>query len=56
MWIKCSDRLPDRDGLFICWDGRFVTTYPFIWGNWQANQFVAPNITHWMPLPTPPED
>ncbi|MBN1088103.1 DUF551 domain-containing protein [Pantoea sp. 1B4] len=55
-WIKCSHRLPDSDGAYLCWDGRHVATYAFIFGNWQANQFVAPNITHWQPLPSPPED
>lgn len=45
-WIKCSQRLPESDGAYLCWDGRYVTTYAFIFGCWQANQFVAPNITN----------
>lgn len=55
-WIKCSEQVPTSDGAYLCWDGRYVTTYAFIFGSWQANQFVARNITHWMPLPAPPEE
>lgn len=55
-WIKCSERLPVSDGAYLCWDGRYVTTYAFIFGGWQANQFIVPNITHWQPLPPPPEE
>lgn len=55
-WIPVSERLPEDDGAYLCWDNRYVTTYAFIFGAWQANQFVAKNITHWMPLPNPPKE
>ncbi|HED1444818.1 TPA: DUF551 domain-containing protein [Klebsiella pneumoniae] len=55
-WIPVSERLPENDGAYLCWDNRYVTTYAFIFGAWQANQFVAKNITHWMPLPNPPKE
>ena len=55
-WITVSERMPENDGAYLCWDNRYVTTYAFIFGAWQANQFVAKNITHWMPLPNPPKE
>lgn len=53
-WIKCSERMPGRDGGYLTWDGRNVSNTPFFFGSWQANQFIARNITHWMPLPSAP--
>ncbi|WP_431354990.1 DUF551 domain-containing protein, partial [Klebsiella pneumoniae] len=40
-WIPVSERMPENDGAYLCWDNRYVTTYAFIFGAWQANQFVA---------------
>ena len=53
-WIKCSQRMPGRDGGYLTWDGRNVSNTPFLFGIWQANQHIARNITHWMPLPAAP--
>lgn len=55
-WIPVSERMPENDGAYLCWDNRYVTTYAFIFGGWQANQFIAKNITHWMPLPAGPQE
>ncbi|HAH3493618.1 Eaa1 [Klebsiella pneumoniae] len=55
-WIPVSERMPENDGAYLCWDNRYVTTYAFMFGAWQANQFVAKNITHWMPLPAAPQE
>ncbi|HBT7390739.1 TPA: DUF551 domain-containing protein [Klebsiella pneumoniae] len=55
-WIPVSERMPENDGAYLCWDNRYVTTYAFIFGAWQANQFIAKNITHWMPLPAGPQE
>nr|WP_325940778.1 DUF551 domain-containing protein [Raoultella ornithinolytica] len=55
-WIPVSERMPENDGAYLCWDNRYVTTYAFIFGAWQANQFIAKNITHWMPLPADPQE
>ncbi|SBY47065.1 Eaa1 [Klebsiella pneumoniae] len=54
-WIPVSERMPENDGAYLCWDNRYVTTCAFIFGAWQANQFIAKNITHWMPLPAGPQ-
>lgn len=53
-WIKCSERMPEVDGGYLCWDGRYVSTYLFLFGSWQANRLLAQIITHWQPLPEPP--
>ncbi|ELY2523895.1 DUF551 domain-containing protein [Cronobacter sakazakii] len=53
-WIPCSERMPGRDGGYLTWDGRNVSNTPFFFGSWQANQLIARNITHWMPLPAAP--
>ncbi|MGH4318066.1 DUF551 domain-containing protein [Klebsiella pneumoniae] len=55
-WIPVSERMPENDGVYLCWDNRYVTTYAFIFDAWQANQFIAKNITHWMPLPAAPQE
>lgn len=55
-WIPVSERMPENDGAYLCWDNRYVTTCAFIFGAWQANQFIAKNITHWMPLPAGPQE
>lgn len=55
-WIPVSERMPENDGAYLCWDNRYVTTYAFIFGAWQANQFIAKNITHWMSLPAGPQE
>ncbi len=53
-WISCSERMPAKDGGYLTWDGRNVSNAPFFFGNWQANQFIARNITHWQAMPFPP--
>lgn len=55
-WIKCSKRMPERDGAYLVWDGRYVDKASFFFGNFLVNTFRQKNITHWQPLPSPPED
>lgn len=61
-WIKCSERMPapfshvlvtDGDKVEIKWlDGDFDE-----WDSWEEFNSNIDNedITHWMPLPEPPE-
>lgn len=60
-WIKCSDRLPESDKVVLCGcffegpdDFRIKTggnvggVMRIVGGSWE--------VTHWMPLPAPPEE
>lgn len=70
-WIPCSERLPEQEGTYIVVTNKVkpvVTTARFydardlrdykgnVFGHddahFQANRYV----THWMPLPEPPEE
>ena len=62
MWIKVKDRLPDKDCIALVTDGQHVTL-----GDWTRNDgwmlsredrafgITADSVTHWMPLPEPPQ-
>ena len=62
-WVSVEDELPARDGIYLVYTTRgSVTTAHFYAekifrddykrkASWQGNR----NVTHWMPLPTPPD-
>lgn len=58
-WIKCSDRLPEEGISVIIYIG-FVTT-GFYQEEWFYDSYdlddddLDHEVTHWMPLPKPPE-
>jgi len=64
-WIKCSERLPSNtlDVLVINEDGKMsvscffkcVSYNEYIWEN-RDDQNITGLITHWMPLPKPPNE
>lgn len=56
-WIPCSERLPERKGYYLTVDkpengGAYVNVHKFSAGTFHG--FFP--ITHWMPLPEPPEE
>ncbi|EFO1056014.1 DUF551 domain-containing protein [Escherichia coli] len=71
-WISCSDRMPDSNCLYLCWGTYFegdepgyIPAYFFVyqtngWTEWQpVEDDCNPReviITHWMPLPEPPQE
>lgn len=58
-WIPCSERLPDMPGDYlVCTKNEYygtknVSKRYFNGGCWSGRWT---NITHWMPLPEPPEE
>ena len=57
-WISVEDRLPDAGKWYLCWSRNQAqiifldTAKPIIW--LQDGDYLE-NVTHWMPLPEPPE-
>lgn len=60
-WIKCSERMPDEgERVLIAWhfaDGDFVSIGVRVGeSTFTDGDFgTYPNVTHWRPLPDPPE-
>lgn len=60
-WISVEDRLPDTCGDFLVWMPKSNhIAWAFLnsdkrWAASGFNNFYA-GVTHWMPLPEPPEN
>ena len=64
-WVSVKDRLPDKEGQYICWFGKntlikgaAIATYLEelkAFGSFESLK-TYPNVTHWMPLPEPPKE
>ena len=53
-WIPCSERLPEKEGLYLITIGRLleVIRCHFIGGNWCVPlPFYRDDVVAWMPLP-----
>jgi len=59
-WISVEDRLPEKGAVVLAFGTRSATTgqfqgigsRPWFW-YWKGN--TIKRVTHWMPLPEPPE-
>lgn len=55
-WISVKDKLPDKEGCYLvnveCIDGNVVTVSYY---SEEHKLLGMPHISHWMPLPEPPE-
>lgn len=63
-WIPCSERLPEPlQNVIVCTDIKTVTLAWLMGDNWyfadtgngHIEQWGMSDVTHWMPLPEPPE-
>ncbi len=66
-WIKCSERLPDRDQgvvAVLSVDGDILTAWASYWGgartdfacwSFPHSEDDGTVIAHWTPLPEPPQ-
>jgi len=50
-WIPVDKRLPDEEVRVLATDGTDVFESEYMSGNWEW----CADVTHWMPLPEPPE-
>lgn len=63
-WIKVKDRLPENSGYYlVCHKSNLPFTAAFnMWDNQNftiiggGHDAVIYELTHWMPLPEPPEE
>jgi hypothetical protein len=55
-WISVEDRLPEK-GYQLVWEAGYPNVgYVASDGKWRVDRDeVTPYVTHWMPLPDPPE-
>ena len=64
-WISVKDRLPDAEGRYIVYAQNLTGYEPlenpvfvalFAFGEWIFDKWGDNRVTHWMPLPAPPEE
>ena len=57
-WISVKDRMPDTCVCVLVHydDGNMLVDEIGSDGEWVDEDFNCGNITHWMPMPEPPED
>jgi len=64
-WVSVKDRLPEIGKLVLCTFCGIVSYGYYLGDRWQVNDEpdysmvktdIISFVTHWMPLPTPPEE
>lgn len=61
-WIPVSERLPDKNGWYMVYTknkgdiARRTNKAQFYYQSWHGNGGRWDNVTHWMPLPEPPQE
>jgi hypothetical protein len=57
-WVSVEDAMPpNKEPVFLAtfWGGVFEGLWDAAAGEWYMGTTRMPSITHWMPLPEPPE-
>lgn len=54
-WIPVSERLPERGQEVIIYTGNIQKPTVLAYQFWNPKYDTWAHVTHWMPLPTPPE-
>lgn len=60
-WIPCSERLPEKNVEVLAYSPYWGKIVVAMWGGeywleqWTDDDLEQSEITHWMPLPEPPE-
>lgn len=60
-WIPCSERMPEKDGDYLCISNGEYKILPYMNGEFYCVCFDSvlrccnSSVTHWMPLPSMPE-
>ena len=56
-WIPVTERLPERNGTYLVYVYGDVTDLNYWRGKWhRLGDDYTKAVTHWMPLPQPPEE
>jgi len=56
-WISVKDRLPERDGLYLCWSAINCGEACYQIHLWKDGRWYwAHDVRYWMPLPEMPEE
>lgn len=64
-WVSVKDRLPDKEGQYLCWFGKnkiakgaAIATYLKTWKAFGSLESLETyqNVTHWMPIEPPKGD
>ena len=56
-WIPVTERLPEKNGVYLVYVYREVTEMNYWHGKWHMlRDDYTKAVTHWMPLPEPPKE
>ena len=61
-WISVDSKLPEEPGLYLVFDGlmvgatEWVRMSPNHGEGFEWDIFTGEEVTHWMPIPAPPEN
>ena len=54
-WVKCSERMPEHGDMVLVFNGNSIEIDALATGEFDFECWCD-SITHWMPLPAPPQD